>query len=123
MRYNIDSTENYAHGGSVFGYSLNWVILWSNLMGIFLQSMSAKLGIATGHNLPEMCSKVFSRKTNWFFWIEAEFAAMATDLAEFLGGTLGLYLLFGIPMIYAGLLVGVLTFLNRVHGEIWSKGC
>ena len=98
-------------GGSIFNYNLIWVILWSNLMAIFLQSMSAKLGIATGHNLPEMCSKVFSRKTNWFFWIEAEFAAMATDLAEFLGATLGLYLLFGIPMIYAGLLVGALTFL------------
>ncbi len=98
-------------GGSVFGYSLIWVILWSNLMGLFLQSMSAKLGIATGHNLPEMCSKVFSRKTNWFFWIEAELAAMATDLAEFLGGTLGLYLLFGIPMIYAGLIIGALTYL------------
>jgi len=80
-------------------------------MGLFLQSMSAKLGIATGHNLPEMCSKVFSRKTNWFFWIEAELAAMATDLAEFLGGTLGLYLLFGIPMIYAGLIIGALTYL------------
>ncbi|WP_040413115.1 Nramp family divalent metal transporter [Desulfosporosinus sp. OT] len=98
-------------GGSVFNYSLIWVILWSNLMAIFLQSMSAKLGIATGHNLPEMCSKIFSRKTNWFFWLEAEFAAMATDLAEFLGGTLGLYLLFRIPMIYAGLLTGALTFL------------
>jgi manganese transport protein len=98
-------------GGSVFNYSLVWVILWSNLMAMFLQSMSAKLGIATGHNLPEMCSKIFSRKTNWFFWIEAEFAAMATDLAEFLGGTLGLYLLFRIPMIYAGLLTGILTFL------------
>ncbi|MDR3600505.1 MAG: Nramp family divalent metal transporter [Desulfosporosinus sp.] len=98
-------------GGSVFNYSLIWVVLWSNLMAIFLQSMSAKLGIATGHNLPEMCSKVFSRKTNWFFWIEAELAAMATDLAEFLGGTLGLYLLFGIPMIYAGFIIGALTFL------------
>lgn len=98
-------------GGSQFNYNLVWVILWSNLMAIFLQSMSAKLGIATGHNLPEMCSKVFSKKTNWFFWLEAEFAAMATDLAEFLGGTLGLYLLFHIPMIYAGLLTGVLTFL------------
>jgi len=98
-------------GGSVFNYNLIWVILWSNLMGIFLQSMSAKLGIATGHNLPEMCSQVFSRKTNWFFWIEAELAAMATDLAEFLGGTLGLYLLFRIPMIYAGLIIGALTFL------------
>lgn len=98
-------------GGSIFNYNLVWVILWSNLMAIFLQCMSAKLGIATGHNLPEMCSKVFSKKTNWFFWLEAEFAAMATDLAEFLGGTLGLYLLFHIPMIYAGLLTGVLTFL------------
>lgn len=98
-------------GGSIFNYNLVWVILWSNLMAIFLQSMSAKLGIATGHNLPEMCSKVFSKKTNWFFWIEAEFAAMATDLAEFLGGTLGLYLLFHIPMIYAGFITGVLTFL------------
>lgn len=98
-------------GGSLFNYNLVWVILWSNLMAIFLQGMSAKLGIATGRNLPEMCSQVFSRKTNWFFWIEAELAAMATDLAEFLGGTLGLYLLFKIPLIYAGLITGALTFL------------
>ena len=66
--------------GSAFNYSLIWVILWSNLMAIFLQTMSAKLEIATGHNLPEMCSSVFSRKTNWFFWIEAELAAMAKGL-------------------------------------------
>ncbi|WP_088187502.1 Nramp family divalent metal transporter [Desulfosporosinus sp. FKA] len=98
-------------GGSTFNYSLIWVILWSNLMAIFLQSLSAKLGIASGHNLPEMCAKIYSRRVNWFFWLEAEFAAMATDLAEFLGGTLGLYLLFKIPMIYAGLLTGALTFL------------
>jgi manganese transport protein len=98
-------------GGSVFNYNLVWVILWSNIMAVFLQSLSAKLGIATGRNLPEMCSKTFSRKTNWFFWIEAELAAMATDLAEFLGGTLGLYLLFRIPMIYAGLLTGIFTFI------------
>lgn len=98
-------------GGSTFNYQLIWVILWSNLMAIFLQTMSAKLGIATGHNLPEMCSKVFSKRINWIFWIIAELGAMATDLAEFLGGTLGLYLLFRIPMIYAGLLTGVLTFI------------
>lgn len=97
-------------GGSEFGYALIWVILFSNLMAIFLQIMSAKLGIATGHNLPEMCSKVFSKKTNWIFWIIAEIGAMATDLAEFLGGTLGLYLLFHIPMIYSGLITGVVTF-------------
>lgn len=98
-------------GGSIFNYSLIWVILWSNLMAIFLQSMSAKLGIATGYNLPEMCGKLFKNRTNWFFWIAAEFAAMATDLAEFLGGTLGFYLLFKIPMIYAGLLTGVATYI------------
>jgi manganese transport protein len=97
-------------GGSVFNYNLIWVILWSNLMAIFLQSMSAKLGIATGHNLPEMCGILFKRRTNWVLWICAEFAAMATDLAEFLGGTLGFYLLLRIPMVYAGLLTGVITF-------------
>lgn len=98
-------------GGSIFNYNLVWVILWSNLMAIFLQSMSAKLGIATGHNLPEMCGKLFKRRTNWILWICAEFAAMATDLAEFLGGTLGFYLLFRIPMLYAGLLTGGVTFI------------
>lgn len=97
-------------GGSKFGYSLIWVVLFSNLMAIFLQIMSAKLGIATGHNLPEMCAKVFPKSVNWIFWIVAEIGAMATDLAEFLGGTLGLYLLFNIPMIYAGLLTGLITF-------------
>jgi manganese transport protein len=98
-------------GGSKFNYVLIWVILWSNLMAIFLQTMSAKLGIATGHNLPEMCAKVFPKTVNWIFWIIAEIGAMATDLAEFLGGTLGLYLLFHIPMIYAGLLTGLITFI------------
>lgn len=98
-------------GGSKFNYALIWVILASNLMAIFLQTMSAKLGIATGHNLPEMCAKVFSKPANWVFWVVAEFGAMATDLAEFLGGTLGLNLLFNIPMLYAGLLTGLLTFL------------
>ena len=97
-------------GGSKFGYTLIWVILFSNLMAIFLQIMSAKLGIATGHNLPEMCAKVFPRKINWIFWIVAEIGAMATDLAEFLGGTLGFYLLFHIPMIYSGLITGFIAF-------------
>lgn len=98
-------------GGSEFGYALIWVILISNLMAIFLQTMSAKLGIATGHSLPEMCAKVFPRSVNWVFWIVAEIGAIATNLAEFLGGTLGLYLLFNIPMIYSGLITGLLTFL------------
>lgn len=98
-------------GGSVFNYNLIWVILWSNLMAIFLQSMSAKLGIATGHNLPEMCGKLFKKRTNWILWGCAELAIMATVLAEFLGGTLGFYLLFRIPMVYAALLTGVVSFI------------
>jgi manganese transport protein len=98
-------------GGSKFNYALIWVVVWSNLMAIFLQSMSAKLGIATGHTLPQMCGRVFKKRTNWCFLIIAELAAMATDLAEFLGSTLGFYLLFHIPMAYAGMITAVLTFL------------
>lgn len=108
-------------GGSKFNYSLLWVILWSNMMAIFLQSMSAKLGIATGHNLPQMCGKLYSRKINWCFWVVAELAAMATDLAEFLGGTLGLYLLFRIPMVYAGLLTAALTFMIVYMGKYGQR--
>jgi manganese transport protein len=98
-------------GGSKYGYALLWVLMWSNIMAIFLQTMSAKVGIATGRSLPEMCARLFSRRTNIVFWIIAELAAMATDLAEFLGGTLGFYLLFGMPMLWAGLLTGLITFL------------
>jgi len=108
-------------GGSKFSYNLLWVILWSNLFSIFLQSLSAKLGIATGCNLPQMCGKVFSRRMNWFFWIVAELAAMATDLAEFLGSTIGFYLLFNIPMAYAGLITAVLTFLIVYLGKYGQR--
>ncbi len=108
-------------GGSKFNYSLLWVILWSNLMAIFLQTMSAKLGIATGQNLPCLCGKVFPRRINWLLWVLAEFAAMATDLAEFLGGTLGIYLLFNIPMAYAGIITAALTFLIVFLGRYGQR--
>lgn len=97
-------------GGSQFSYDLLWVILWSNLMAIFVQILSAKLGIATGINLPEHCGQIFSRKVNWGFWSVATVAAMATDLAEFLGGVLGFNLLFGIPLMWAAALTGVITY-------------
>ncbi len=97
-------------GGSYFNYTLVWVILWSNLMAIFLQCLSAKLGIASGASLPQMCARHFSRRLNWFFWVVGVLAAMATTLAEFLGGALGLYLLFGLSLPWAGLLTGVITF-------------
>ncbi len=97
-------------GGSRFAYDLLWVILWSNVMAIFVQILSAKLGIATGVNLPDHCGQVFSRPVNWGLWSIATVAAMATDLAEFLGGVLGFYLLFGIPLVWAALLTGAITY-------------
>lgn len=96
--------------GSFFNYTLIWVLLWSNLIAIFLQTMSAKLGIATGANLPDMCAKTFSRKANWFLYSIGILTAMATTMAEFLGGVLGLYLLFHIPLVYSGIITGCLTF-------------
>ena len=98
-------------GGSMFNYNLLWVILFSNMMAIFLQINSAKLGIATNKNLSEMCRIVFKKKTNIFLWIIATLASIATTMAEFLGGSLGFYLLFGIPLPIAGLLTGAITFL------------
>ena len=97
-------------GGSKFNYNLLWVILFSNMMAIFLQINSAKLGIATNKNLSEMCRIVFKKGTNIFLWVVATLASIATTMAEFLGGSLGLYLLFGIPLPIAGILTGIITF-------------
>lgn len=89
-------------GGSRFGYRLLWVLLWSNAMAILIQYLSAKLGIVTGLTLPQNCRKHFSRPMTWFLWATAEIAAIATDLAEFLGAALGMYLLFGPAMLAHG---------------------
>lgn len=89
-------------GGSQFGYRLLWVLLWSNAMAILIQYLSAKLGIATGLTLPQNCRKHFSRPMTIFLWASAEVAAIATDLAEFLGAALGLYLLCGPAMLAHG---------------------
>ena len=97
-------------GGSKFGLTLCWVILASNLMAMLIQTLSAKLGIATGRNLPEVCRAEFSRRTSFSLWVQAELIAMATDLAEFLGAALGFHLLLGIGLFPAALLTGVVTF-------------
>jgi manganese transport protein len=97
-------------GGSQFGYMLLWVVLSANLMAMLIQSMSAKLGIATGRSLPEVCRDRFPFPVVVFLWLQAELIAMATDLAEFVGAALGLNLVFGIPLFIAGLLTGVLAF-------------
>ncbi|MDQ3925462.1 MAG: Nramp family divalent metal transporter [Actinomycetota bacterium] len=96
--------------GAQFGYLLLWVILCSNLMAMLIQSMSAKLGIATGKNLPEVCRERFPRPVTLLLWVQAEIIAMATDLAEFIGAALALNLLFGIPLFPAGLLTAVGAF-------------
>ena len=89
-------------GGSRFGYRLLWVLLWSNAMAILIQYLSAKLGIVTGLTLPQNCRRHFSRTTTVSLWVAAEIAAVATDLAEFLGAALGLYLLFGPALLARG---------------------
>ena len=98
-------------GGSRFGYMLLWVVLSANLMAMLIQALSAKLGIATGRNLPEVCRDRFPLPVVVFLWIQAELIAMATDLAEFVGAALGLNLLFGMPLFLAALLTGVAAFL------------
>jgi len=98
-------------GGAKFGYELLWVILGSNLMAMLLQSLSAKLGIATGKNLAEHCRNQFPAWVVWTMWVISELVAMATDLAEFLGAALGMNLLFGIPLWLAGILTAIATFL------------
>jgi manganese transport protein len=97
-------------GGSQFGYMLLWVVLVANLMAMLIQSMSAKLGIATGLSLPEVCRDRFPYPVVIFLWLQAELIAMATDLAEFVGAALGINLVFGIPLFLSGLLTGVLAF-------------
>ena len=98
-------------GGAKFGYMLLWVVLASNLMAMLLQSLSAKLGIATGHNLAEHCRNQFPRPVVIGMWVIGELVSIATDLAEFIGAALALNLLFGMPLFVAGLVTAVVTFL------------
>lgn len=112
-------------GGAKFGYTLVWVVLASNLMGMLIQSLSAKLGIATGQNLAELCRQEYPRWLTYVMWALMEVVAMATDLAEFLGAALGFYLLFGMPLWIAGLVTAVVTYiilgLER-YGFRWLEG-
>jgi manganese transport protein len=92
--------------GAQFGYLLLWVVVAANLIAMLIQTQSAKLGIATGKNLPELCRETFSRRTSIGLWIQAEIVAMSTDVAEVVGAALGLNLLFGIPLFPAALIAG-----------------
>src|SRR5580700_8812010 len=96
--------------GAKYGYGLLWVVLLANAIAMLFQALSAKLGIVTGHNLAELCRDHFPRPVVWGMWVGSEIAAMATDLAEFLGGAIGLSLLFQMPL-FAGMCVtAVITY-------------
>jgi len=97
-------------GGAQFGYTLGWVVLTANLMAMLVQTLSAKLGIATGLSLPEVCRDRLPRRFVVGLWLQAEAVAMATDLAEFTGAALGLHLVFGLPMWSCAVLAGLATF-------------
>jgi manganese transport protein len=96
--------------GAKFGYTLVWVIVVANLMAMLVQYLSAKTGVATGRDLPELCREHLPKAVSRGLWVQAEIIAMATDLAEFVGAAVGLYLLFGVPLFAAGLITAVVAF-------------
>jgi manganese transport protein len=96
--------------GAKYGYELLWVVLAANLIAMLFQALSAKLGIVTGRNLAEMCRDEFPRPVVWAMWIVSEIAAMATDLAEFLGGAIGLSLLFQMPLLVGMAVTACITY-------------
>jgi manganese transport protein len=96
--------------GAKYGYTLLWVVLVANLIAMLFQALSAKLGIVTGRNLAEMCRDCFPKPVVWAMWVVSEIAAMATDLAEFLGGALGLSLLFHMPLLAGMAVTAVITY-------------
>lgn len=96
--------------GAGYGYTLLWVVVMANLVAMLFQSLSAKLGIVTGRNLAELCRTSFSKPVVLAMWAVSEVAAMATDLAEFLGGAVGLSLLFGLPLLVGMAITAVVTY-------------
>src|SRR5471030_3449157 len=96
--------------GSRYGYTLLWVVVMANMIAMLFQALSAKLGIVTNKNLAEMCRDQFSKPVVWGMWGVSEIAAMATDLAEFLGGALGLSLLFHMPLLIGMIVTAVVTY-------------
>src|SRR5438067_13238034 len=96
--------------GAKYGYGLLWVVLLANLIAMLFQALSAKLGIVTGRNLAEICRDEFPRPVVMAMWVVSEIAAMATDLAEFLGGSIGLALLFNMPLLSGMAVTGIVVW-------------
>ena len=96
--------------GATLGYSLAWVIVVANVMAMLVQYLSAKIGVATGKDLPELCRERLPRAVSVGLWVQAELVAMATDVAEFVGAAIGLNLLFGVPLLVSGLITAIIAF-------------
>jgi manganese transport protein len=96
--------------GARYGYRLLWVVALANIVAMLFQALSAKLGIVTGRNLAELCRERFPKAVVIAMWIVSEIAAMATDLAEFLGGAIGLALLFGLPLLWGMIVTGIVVY-------------
>jgi Natural resistance-associated macrophage protein-like len=96
--------------GAKFNYNLLWVVVVANVIAMLFQALSAKLGIITGRNLAELCRERFPQPLVWAMWVVSEIGAMATDLAEFLGGAIGLSLLFGMPLLAGMVITGIATY-------------
>jgi manganese transport protein len=112
---------NFA-GGASEGYRLVWVIVAANLTAMFVQALSAKLGVATGRSLPELCREEYPRPVVVGLWAQAELVAMATDVAEVIGGAIALNLLFGMPLLLGGLVTGAVAFaLLALHGSGYRR--
>ncbi len=96
-------------GGAQHGYTLMWVILAANLMAMVIQNLSAKLGIATGRNLPQVIREHWPRPLVWFYWVQAEVVAMATDLAEFIGAAIAIHLLTHLPLFWGAVVTAIIS--------------
>ena len=96
--------------GARYGYALLWVVVLANLMAMLFQALSARIGIVTGSNLAQLCRQHLPRPLVWLMWVVSELAAMATDLAEFLGGAIGLALLFHMPLLAGMVITGIVTY-------------
>ena len=96
--------------GATYGYLLCWVVVGANLMAVLVQYLAAKASIATGRTLPQLCRDHFRRSTSTGLWAQAELVAVATDLAEVVGGAIALNLLFGIPLLLGGAITGAVSF-------------
>ncbi|HVY13167.1 MAG TPA: Nramp family divalent metal transporter, partial [Alphaproteobacteria bacterium] len=103
--------------GARYGYSLLWVVLGANLLAMLFQALSAKLGIVTNRSLAETCRREFPKPIVWAMWVVSEIAAMATDLAEFLGGAIGLSLLFNLPIMVGMAITAVITYTILLLGR------